>query len=75
MNWYKKASEEIAGGLAEGSPDSDFDPEQLQKGTEIEMEHTGDKKIAKEIAKDHLVEYPKYYDHLKKMEKGLEKKK
>lgn len=41
---------------------------QLNKGIKVEMEHTNDKKIAKEIAMDHLYEDPTYYDKLKKIE-------
>lgn len=41
---------------------------QLEKGIKVEMEHTNDKKIAREIAMDHLWEDPNYYDKLKKVE-------
>lgn len=41
---------------------------QLNKGIKVEMEHTDDKKIAKEIAMDHIYEDLHYYDKLKKME-------
>ena len=41
---------------------------QLEKGIKIEMEHTTDFEIAKEIAIDHLWEDSKYYDKLKKAE-------
>jgi hypothetical protein len=41
---------------------------EFNKGLKIEMEHTSNKKIAKEIAMDHLVEDPKYYSKLKKIE-------
>lgn len=41
---------------------------QLNKGIKVEMEHTNDRKIAKEIAMDHLFEDPKYYDKLQKIE-------
>lgn len=51
-------------------PDSDYDPEQLAMGIEVEMEHTDDPAVAKEIAKDHLEELPDYYTHLDKMEKN-----
>jgi hypothetical protein len=34
---------------------------QLQDGIEIEMEHTDNPEIAKEIAMDHLTERPDYY--------------
>lgn len=41
---------------------------QLIKGIKIEIEHTKDKKVAQEIAMDHIYEDPKYYDKLKKIE-------
>ena len=40
---------------------------QLKKGTKVEMEHTDNKKIAKEIAMDHLTEDPNYYNKLAKI--------
>lgn len=60
--------DKISGGLSDGQPDSDFDSSQLKSGIEIEREHTQDRDKAKEIAKDHLTEDPKYYTHLKEME-------
>lgn len=42
---------------------------QLEKGIEVEIEHTLDRDLAKEIALDHLWEYPDYYDKLEKIEK------
>lgn len=42
---------------------------QLRKGIKIEQEHTGDLDLAKEIALDHLNEFPDYYDRLEKAEK------
>lgn len=61
--------DKIAGGKADKKPDSFFDKDQLEKGMKHEMEHTNDKNLAKEIAKDHLVEDPEYYDKLEKLEK------
>ena len=49
----------------------------LDRGIKIELEHTKSKKLAKKIALDHLMEYPKYYDlkvGLPAMEKRLKKK-
>ena len=46
---------------------------QIQKGIEIEKEHTSDKEKATEIAMDHVTEFPDYYDRLIKMEKKAEK--
>lgn len=41
---------------------------QLDKGIKVELEHTKDKSVAREIALDHLAEDPKYYDKLDKAE-------
>ncbi|MFA5048463.1 MAG: hypothetical protein WC516_05580 [Patescibacteria group bacterium] len=68
--------EKICGGLGDNQPDEKFDSEQLNKGIKIEMEHTNDPQIAKEIVKDHLQETKdfkdqkgaKYYDKLEKLE-------
>jgi hypothetical protein len=42
---------------------------QLEKGIAVEMEHTTDKTVAEEIAKDHLFEDAEYYSKLKGIEK------
>jgi hypothetical protein len=68
-----QGGEAIPGGLAKGKPDSDFDPAQIEKGIKVELEHTGDREKAREIAKDHLTEIPDYYDRLEKMEEEAEK--
>lgn len=47
---------------------------ELDMGVEIELEHTKSRRLAKEIAMDHLVEIPDYYTRLKKMEKEGERK-
>lgn len=41
---------------------------QLAKGIKIEKEHTDDLALAREIALDHLAEFPDYYDRLEKAE-------
>lgn len=41
---------------------------QIEAGVKIELEHTNDKDIAFEIAKDHVFEDPEYYDKLKTIE-------
>ena len=66
----KVQEDKIPGGLADRSKPEDFDKEQLDAGTEVEMEHTKDLKLAQEIAMDHLAEDPDYYKKLKKMEAG-----
>ena len=71
----KKAEDLVHGGKADNKPDSDFPSEQIDKGMKVEREHTDNPQIAKEVAKDHLTEDKKYYDHLKEMEdKYVEKK-
>ena len=47
--------------------------QQLELGIKVESEHTDDKEKQQEIAMDHLVEIPDYYDRLKKMEDQGEK--
>lgn len=54
-------------------PDSDYNPEQLKRGIEVEQEHTNDVDLAKTIAKHHLNEFPTYYTALDEMETKLRK--
>ncbi len=61
--------EELEGGLADNEPLPQFDPQQILRGIEVELEHTKDPKIALEIAMDHLMELPDYYTRLDQMEK------
>ena len=56
--------EMIPGGHASGMLPSDFDRAQLAIGTRVEMEHTRDVRLAREIAMDHLSEDPDYYQKL-----------
>jgi hypothetical protein len=63
------SKELIPDGRAADQPDSDFDPKQLAQGIQVEMEHTRNKALAKEIAKDHLAEIPDYYTKLIEMER------
>lgn len=62
------ANDLLPGGLAAGDSDDQFNPEQLAKGIKVELEHTDDINIAKEIAKDHLKEMDDYYDKLETIE-------
>jgi hypothetical protein len=62
--------DKIPGGKADKKNPKDFNPQALAQGIKIEMEHTKDKKIAQEIAMDHLTEDPKYYEKLKQVEKA-----
>lgn len=68
------AKEDIMpGGLADKKKPSDFNAKQLEKGIKVELEHTNNREIAKEIAMDHLAEIPDYYDRLENMEEGARK--
>lgn len=64
-----KNIEKLKGGKGDNRPDSDFNEKDLEDGIKHEMEHTKDRQVAKEIAKDHLSEDPNYYKKLKKIEK------
>jgi hypothetical protein len=78
-DFFKEAKEEqVKGGKADNmtveqiakkhSVDVSKIEKQLAMGIKIEMEHTADKEIAREIAMDHLAEIPDYYTRLKNME-------
>jgi len=60
--------EKIPGGLAAGKSPEDYDSKALAAGIKVELEHTSDRKVAQEIAMDHLEEDPKYYEKLARME-------
>jgi len=62
-------ADKVPGGLADKKKPSDFDPKALAKGQKVEMEHTDDPALAREIAMDHLTEDPSYYDKLEVIEK------
>lgn len=63
---YKLREDKIKGGLADKKKESDFNEEQIKLGVKVEMEHTDNPNLAKEIAMDHLVEDPLYYSKLLK---------
>jgi hypothetical protein len=52
------------------TPDSEFDPQELAAGIEVEKEHTDSEVVARMIAKDHLTEITDYYTRLKAMEEA-----
>lgn len=54
----------IPGGKAAGRSPSEFDQNELARGVAVEMEHTPDWRVAREIAMDHLTEDPAYYRKL-----------
>lgn len=49
--------------------DVDVIEREYRIGVKVEMEHTDDKKIAQNIAKDHIWEICDYYTRLDKMER------
>jgi hypothetical protein len=62
--------------VAEGryhSEDPEIEPELVDEGAAVEMEHTDNPEIAARIAKDHITENEGYYPALKKMEDKIEK--
>lgn len=59
----------LPGGLADNKKPKDFNTKDLTAGIKIEMEHTNNKNLAREIAMDHLTEDPNYYKKLKEVEK------
>ena len=56
----------IPGGKGDKLTPKDVDHHQLTQGMLVEQEHTKDKRMAMEIALDHLAEHPDYYSRLKK---------
>ena len=56
--------------------DKEYDPEQLRKGTEHELDdkHTKSRVEAERIAKDHLDDDPEYYSKLEKFDLDEKKK-
>lgn len=60
--------ERLPGGLAAGRSPEEFDTRSLREGTRVELEHTSDRGIAREIAMDHLTEDPDYYNKLRLIE-------
>ncbi len=57
---------EMEGGKGEHIDRQDVSQDELEVGSEVEMEHTNDSDIASEIAMDHLAEFPDYYTKLVK---------
>ena len=74
----------VPGGLAKGLSLNDIAEKhgvsvdmmvaEFKKGIAVEMEHTTDREVAKEITLDHLFEDPKYYDKLAKVEEYIDDK-
>lgn len=67
--FFKDDGNALMGGKGDKLTEDDVDPDELKKGIDIEMEHTKSRKIAKEIALDHLAEDTRYYTRLAKIHK------
>lgn len=52
----------LRGGKGDGKPDSAFNRKSLRRGIKSELEHTDNRAMAEEIAKDHLVENSRAYE-------------
>lgn len=65
----KLAKELLHGGEADNIPDKSFSALSLLRGKKHEREHTNNDQVAKEIAKDHLSEDPRYYEKVEKVVK------
>ena len=75
---FCEAKDHIPGGLADHKSVDDLVKHhnvtktdiqsQLDKGIKVELEHTDDEDIAREIAFDHIWEDPEYYDKLEDIE-------
>lgn len=72
VNDVDNDGDNLEGGLGDDASVMEFDPEQILKGIEVEMEHTKDPKVALEIALDHLEEFSDYYTRLENMESNAE---
>lgn len=59
----------IPGGRAAGRWTEGLDPQEMAVGMWVERQHTPDPRIAFEIDRDHLVEDPRYYTHLLRMQR------
>lgn len=60
--------DQLHGGKADRLTPTAFDRRALQEGMRHELEHTRSRRVATEIAMDHLAEDPHYYHKLRKME-------
>lgn len=70
------SNDKLKGGKGDKTKDEDLNKKQLEIGESVEMEHTSDPELAREIAKDHLSEElqdgknkkeQEYYTELKKI--------
>jgi hypothetical protein len=61
---FDRTIDRVPGGAGDHFAPTEFEPEQVERGVLVEMEHTNDPEIAMEIGLDHLVEDRDYYTKL-----------
>ena len=62
----------VKGGVGDDTKVKDVDPTALAQGEKVELEHTSDPAVARDIAIDHLAELgDRYYENLARMEEKL----
>jgi hypothetical protein len=65
----------MSGHLSKPNDWKKFPKKVVDRGTQVELEHTSNPVVARRIATDHLVEMgTRYYTELDKMERRLQKK-
>ena len=69
VSMLKKAKDLLPGGQADNVSDAKFNKKKLRYAQKHEMEHTTNPGMAKELAKDHMLEDKNYYKKLEKIEK------
>ena len=72
LSTYLNEKEHLKGGIGDETDIKDINKKELEMGIEVEMEHTNDLELAKEIAIDHLTEIPDYYTRLQDMEQDAD---
>lgn len=60
----RKWRDRLHGGKADDKTPDNFDPDDVAIGTAVEREHSSNPDEATEIAIDHIIENPEYYDQL-----------
>lgn len=67
---YKLLGDFLSSGKSKGV-NNNYPEDQIERGIKVELEHTGDKDVARKIVYDHLSEFSNYYNALEKMEEEL----
>lgn len=67
------AQDLLPGGLADFINPDTLNQKEIDRGMKVELEHTNNEDLAREIARDHLSEDPSYYEKLEKMERKSNK--